>query len=245
MANVYGGTLTEEALSDPNNTHAILLRLIGKEKDVLEIGPATGYMTRVLAGRERCRVTGFELSRVMAEEARPYLHKLIVGDLENQADVAKIDGQFDVALLADVLEHLVEPLQPLRELREHLRPEGRLIASVPNVAHWSVRHALLAGRWDLTDRGIMDRTHLRWYTRRTAVALIRSAGYRVVWRGASYVFPWHWRLGGPRVAAWAQRRSMPAAFDDLFAIQHIFVADRGELKPRPVRPPVQKGNSRL
>ncbi len=228
MTSVYDGALTEAALADPNNTHAILLRLVGNDKEVLEIGPATGYMTRVLSGQQGCRVTGFEINPAAAAAAQPFLKRLIIGDLENPHDLAKIDGPFDVILIADVLEHLAAPEVPLRELRDYLCPGGRLMVSLPNVAHWSVRRALLFGRWELTGRGLMDRTHLRWYTRRTATALIEAAGYRVVTRRCSYVFPAHWRFGiGPRLAAWAQRRTLPKAFDELFAIQHIFEARVG------------------
>lgn len=222
---VYDGTLTDAALADPNNTHAILLRLVGEERNVFEVGPATGYMTQIMAERQNCRVTGFEINAVAATAARPYLQRMIVGDLENPQDLAQVNGQFDVILIADVLEHIAWPVEPLRTLHGCLGSSGRLIVSLPNVGHWSARRALLLGRWDLTDRGLMDRTHLRWYTRRTAVALLESTGYRVVKRRCSYAFPAHWRFGlGPRLAAWAQARAMPGAFDDLFALQHIFVA---------------------
>src|SRR5574341_818219 len=243
MSTVYDGSLTDAALADPNNTHAILLRLVGEAQDVLEIGPATGYMTQVMVQRHQCRVTAFEINAAAASAAKVYVQRLIIGDLENPQDLAQVadppadpagprgatsaraDGQFDVILIADVLEHLAWPVEPLRTLRGCLRSSGRLIVSLPNVAHWSVRRALLLGRWDLTDRGLMDRTHLRWYTRRTAAALLESAGYRVVRRRCSYAFPAHWRFGlGPRLAAWAQARAMPGTFDDLFALQHIFVA---------------------
>ena len=222
---VYGGVLTDAALADPNNTHAILLRLVGRDQEVLEIGCATGYMTRVLATRQGCRVTGFEINAEAARLAQPFLQRLITGDLERAADLAEIAGEFDVVLIGDVLEHLAAPGPALRAFRAHLRPGGRLIVSLPNVAHWSIRRALLAGRWELTDVGLMDRTHLRWYTRRTAAALLEATGYRITLRRASYGFPAHWRLGlGPRLAAWAQARAMLPAFDDLFAMQHIFVA---------------------
>ncbi|MGB8643943.1 MAG: class I SAM-dependent methyltransferase [Anaerolineae bacterium] len=225
METIYTGVLTPAALADPNNTHAILIRLVGEDREVLEIGPATGYMTRILVNEKNCRVTGFELNAQAAAEAAPLLKHLIVGNLENPDDLARLDGRFDVILLADVVEHLAEPSAPLRTLRAHLRPEGRLIVSMPNVAHWSIRRALLTGRWDLTDRGLMDRTHLRWYTLRTAIALLESTGYRILLRRSSYAFPGHWRLGiGPRLAVWAQARRMPTGWDELFAIQHILVA---------------------
>lgn len=221
---VYSGLLTEAALADTNNTHAILLQLVGDHQVVLEIGPATGYMTRVLVERQHCQVTGFEINAEAAALARPFLQQLIVGDLENESDLAHLTGQFDVILIGDVLEHLAEPNIPLRAFHDHLHLTGRLIISLPNVAHWTIRRSLLRGQWDLTDRGVMDRTHLRWYTRRTAMALLYSNGYRVRQRRASYIFPGHRRLGLKRLAIWAQTRAMPGAFDDLFAIQHILVA---------------------
>ncbi len=198
------------------------------DQEILEIGCATGYMTRALVECSRCRVTGFEINPRVASAVQPYLQKLIIGDLEKPADVARIQEQFDVILIADVLEHVAWPEVPLRILRHHLAPSGRLILSLPNVAHWTVRQALLLGKWDLTERGIMDRTHLRWYTRKTAQVLIESCGFRLITRRASYVFPAHWHAGwGQKSAAWAQCHRMPRFLDDLFAVQHIFVAEPG------------------
>lgn len=223
MQPIYTGTVTAAALGDPNNTHSILLRLVPDGSSVLELGCATGYLTRILVEQKGCTVTGFEINETAAQQARPFLHQLFLGDLENSSDVAQIDGIFDVILIADVLEHLQNPDQALGLLRPYLAPKGRLVVSLPNVAHWSVRRLLLSGNWNLTDRGLMDRTHLRWFTRKTAQNLLRSAGFNIVGRRVSYGFPAHWRFGfGQRVATLAQRRTMPGQFDDLFAIQHIF-----------------------
>ena len=86
---------------------------------------------------------------------------------------------FDVIVYGDVLEHLTDPLRALVALNRSLAPDGRVIASVPNVAHLWVRLSLLTGRFDYGERGILDRTHLRFFTRRTFLALLRDAGLAV------------------------------------------------------------------
>ena len=103
---------------------------------------------------------------------------MYVGDLQ-QFDAGELDGSYDVLLFGDTLEHLADPVSVLRRLSTHLAADGTLIVSVPNVANWAIRLMLLSGRFRYTDRGILDRTHLRFYTRRTLVEMIESAGFRV------------------------------------------------------------------
>ena len=87
-------------------------------------------------------------------------------------------GAYDAILFLDVLEHLRDPDGVLRAARDWLRPGGRVLCSLPNVAHWRVRLALARGRFDYTENGLMDATHLRWFTRRTARELLTRAGLR-------------------------------------------------------------------
>jgi SAM-dependent methyltransferase len=87
---------------------------------------------------------------------------------------------FDVLVMSEVLEHLVDPWAALRKLRPLLKPGARVFASSPNAGHHSVIRMLLAGRWDLDDAGVMDRTHLRWFTPGAYRAMFESAGYEVV-----------------------------------------------------------------
>ena len=158
---------------------ANIVRLVGEEKRVLELGPATGYMSRVLRDRG-CAVTGIELDSGMADAARKHLDSLIVGDLEALDLAAELTGQrFDAILAADVLEHLKDPLRVLRELRPFLDDGGYLVASVPNVAHGSVRLALLEGSFPYSERGLLDFTHLRFFTRESLGVLMDSAGFVV------------------------------------------------------------------
>jgi SAM-dependent methyltransferase len=136
-------------------------------------------MTRILRDRG-CQVVAIEIDAEMSAQAEPYCERVILGDLDHMDLEAKLgQDQFDVIVAADVLEHLKDPAAVLRAIKKRLRPGGYLVLSVPNVAHGSVRLALLQGRFDYTDLGLLDRTHLRFFTRQTIVELLRDAGFAV------------------------------------------------------------------
>jgi 2-polyprenyl-3-methyl-5-hydroxy-6-metoxy-1,4-benzoquinol methylase len=167
---------TDVDLSNRNNSHTLMVELIGGNKRVLDVGCATGYLARAL--RERgCTVSGFESDPEAAEEARPHLDRLVVGDVE-RTDLAEAFGEerFDVVVFGDVLEHLRDPLPVLKAAKAVLAERGSVVASIPNIAHGSVRLALMAGRFDYQPLGLLDSTHLRFFTRASIEALFREAG---------------------------------------------------------------------
>jgi 2-polyprenyl-3-methyl-5-hydroxy-6-metoxy-1,4-benzoquinol methylase len=145
---------------------------------VLDIGCASGYLAARLVARG-CAVTGFEVDPRSAALAEAHCERVIVGDLESPHDRATIPDGFDVVLLGDVLEHLVDPWHALRFVRGLVAPGGVVVVSMPNVAAWTVRLALLRGAWRYTETGLLDRTHLRFFTRRTAHELVRGAGFEI------------------------------------------------------------------
>jgi 2-polyprenyl-3-methyl-5-hydroxy-6-metoxy-1,4-benzoquinol methylase len=165
---------------DSDSTHAHVVRMVGQKQRVLELGPAAGYMSAVL--RERgCTVVGVELDPEMAAQAAQFCERMIVGDLE-ELDIEAELGEdcFDVIVAADVLEHLRDPLKTLRTLRPLLKPDGWFVVSLPNVAHASVRLALLEGRFDYQDLGLLDRTHLRFFTHESIAQLFDEAELAMV-----------------------------------------------------------------
>jgi len=111
-----------------------------------------------------------------ADEARPFYRRVIVSGIE-QADLG--DERYDAVVCADVLEHLPEPAAALHKLKRNAVPGALFIVSVPNVAHISIRLMLLAGRFPRMDKGILDRGHLHFFTRRTAGDMLEEAGLRV------------------------------------------------------------------
>ncbi|TMB98842.1 MAG: glycosyltransferase [Chloroflexi bacterium] len=166
-------------LSNENNSHTLLIGLTGRDRTVLEVGPATGYMTRVLKDRG-CRVTAIEIDADAGALAEPYCERLIVADVE-QLDFNEAfgDQRFDVILFGDVLEHLRDPAAVLRKAAAYIAPGGQIIASVPNIAHGSVRLALLKGEFPQTERGLLDSTHLHFFTAQTIATLFSDAGLAV------------------------------------------------------------------
>ncbi len=163
-----------------DSTHARVVRLTGTDRRVLELGPGTGHMTRVLRGRG-CTVVGIEVDPAMAEAASVYCERLIVGDLDRlDLDAELEEDRFDTIVAADVLEHLKDPLSALQRLRAFLRPGGHFVISLPNVAHGSVRLALLQGHFDYQNVGLLDTTHLRFFTRESIGALLDEAELAVV-----------------------------------------------------------------
>ncbi len=169
----YSYAIDPQANDTPNK----VLRLVGRPPKILELGCAMGTMTQILQ-REGCAVTAIEIDAELAEEARPYCERLIVGDLE-QMDFVELFGQqqFDAIIAADVLEHLKEPEHCLKQLRKFLKPEGYWVISIPNVAHSSLVAQLLVGRFPYRDKGLLDFTHLRFFTRKDLEEMLLKTGY--------------------------------------------------------------------
>jgi len=162
-----------------NSSQTLALEAVGSDKRVLDVGCATGYLARALVERG-CVVTGVEYDAVAAAVARPSLAELVVADL-NDVDLAdQFPGQlFDSIVFGDVLEHLTDADRVLRSATKLLAAGGSVVISVPNVTHGSLRLALLQGRWDYRESGLLDRTHLRFFTRESMLAMARGAGLAI------------------------------------------------------------------
>jgi 2-polyprenyl-3-methyl-5-hydroxy-6-metoxy-1,4-benzoquinol methylase len=160
------------------SSHMLVVGLVPEGARVLEFGCATGYMSEVLKSRKGCKVTGVEISPEAAEVAREHCERVIVGDAE-ELDYGQLLGKqrFEAILFADVLEHLKRPSDVLERIRPFLSRRGKVIASIPNIAHGSVRLALLAGEFRYRELGLLDSTHLRFFTRAGIHDLFEGAGF--------------------------------------------------------------------
>jgi len=163
-----------------NNAHSYALHMAGFNKSVLEVGCSAGYFTRALVD-QGCRVVGVEIDPEAAAVASTWAEEVVVGDLEHDEVWGRIgDHQFDVVLFGDVLEHLHDPLTTLRRAVRALAPSGTVIISIPNIAHGDVRMALLRGTFPYRDTGLLDRTHLRFFTKDSMRELCVQAGLVIV-----------------------------------------------------------------
>lgn len=161
------------------DSHAAQLRAVPHGSRVLELGCATGYISKVLQ-EHGCRVTGVDVSAEYLERARPYCERVVQADLDRMDLGELLAGEaYDVVLAGDVLEHLVDPGKVLAAVRGLLSPGGQVVATIPNIAHADVRLALGLGRFDYRRLGLLDETHLRFYTPHTGRALFEAAGYVV------------------------------------------------------------------
>jgi SAM-dependent methyltransferase len=168
-------TSSYQLKSDPHSSHAVILGRLGEGRGrrALDVGAADGFLAELLT-RQGWQVTALERDPAQAAKARGRCHEVIVADLDSA--ILHLEGVFDAIVYGDVLEHLSDPLPVLVALNRSLAAGGRVIVSVPNVAHLWVRLSLLLGRWDYGDRGILDRTHLRFFTRRSFVRFLGDAG---------------------------------------------------------------------
>ncbi len=160
------------------NERCEVLELIpNRPNSVLELGCGKGVFGRLLKEKYNCKVTGIELFEDAAKVAEMNIDKVYNESLD-AFDFDKLD-KYDLIIANDVLEHLMYPWKTVRALREHLDYGGYFMASIPNVQNHKVMTALLKGRWDYADAGIMDRTHLRFFTKTTAAELFSKNGYNV------------------------------------------------------------------
>ena len=163
----------------PDMSQSVILDLVGRDKRVLDVGCAGGYIARALI-RQGCVVSGVEQDSESAAGAKDDLERLVIGDLETLDLVNEFgEGSFDAVVFGDVLEHLRDPHDALLQARRLLTPRGAVVVSIPNIAHGDIRLALLAGRWTYTDRGLLDDTHLRFFDRDGVERLMRNAGFTI------------------------------------------------------------------
>lgn len=159
-------------------THDSVLSQIPAGCRVLDVGCATGYLGSNLR-QKGCEVSGIDINQSAIDEIPTAVYKHLICANLDDCDAAPFGAEFDVIVAADVLEHCLRPERVLALLLEMLRPKGRIIVSLPNVAHASVRLALLVGRFEYADIGILDRTHLHLYTRASARRLVEEAGLTI------------------------------------------------------------------
>ena len=146
---------------------------------ILEIGCGTGDTGALALRDQRCaRYCGVELVPEVAEQATSKLSEVVVGDIE-RIRLPWDPGSFDALIMSEVLEHLADPWTVLRRLRPLMRPGALVLASSPNVSHGSVIWGLVRGEFTLTDEGLMDRTHLRWFTPSSYRQMFEDCGFVV------------------------------------------------------------------
>jgi 2-polyprenyl-3-methyl-5-hydroxy-6-metoxy-1,4-benzoquinol methylase len=145
---------------------------------ILDVGCSRGRFGETLrAANPDWRLYGIEPDPAMVDEARPHYEEVTCGFFPDDLPAGRT---FDCIVFNDVLEHVVDPWETLRAATGFLAPGGRVVASIPNVRHYIVvRDLFLRGRWDYADWGVLDRTHLRFFTRSSIAALFESADLEI------------------------------------------------------------------
>lgn len=147
---------------------------------VLDVGCGAGALGAALREERGVEVVGLELSADAAAHARERLDAVVEADLDQLDDLPFEPGSFDAMVFGDVLEHLHDPHRLLRVLRPWLADDGALVCSIPNVGHWSVVLPLLTqDRWPYADAGLLDRTHVHFFTLAEAELMLRECGFAI------------------------------------------------------------------
>ncbi len=213
----------------PSSSHNQLVTAAGpgRGKLMIDVGCARGLLGQEMQATG-WRVLGVEVDDADAKLAAAILTRVHHGTLDTL--LGTIGEPVEAIVFADVLEHLVDPVAALTTAHTLLERGGRLLVSIPNVAHASMRWSLMRGRFDYTDRGILDRTHVRFYTKRTAVALVQEAGFTIerIWGAPAPI-----ELVWPRLASSALGRTLlqvndglPRLWPNMFAYQILISATR-------------------
>ncbi len=163
--------------ADENYGWTKLFELFETESKVLDIGCSSGNFGKVLIDQKQCTVVGIDVNEDDLKLAAKKLSKVLKKDIER--DSLSGLGTFDYILMADVIEHLVDPVSALKKIKKLLKPHGKLIFSVPNMANIANRIELLGGRFEYTKFGLLDETHVHYYDRSEFEKVMSRAGFTV------------------------------------------------------------------
>jgi methionine biosynthesis protein MetW len=153
--------------------------LVPEEAFVLDVGCSTGKLGEKLINEKNCRVFGIDFSPKSIKIASKRLNKAILFDLDS-GKLPFANNKFDVIIFADVLEHIKRPDLVLKKFKKILKDDGLVIVSIPNIGYVSSRIRHLFGKWDYYETGLMDKTHIRFFTFKTMSELFLNSGYCIV-----------------------------------------------------------------
>ena len=158
-----------------------LLFLSVQTERILEIGCGAGIFGLEIKKRQRCEIWGIEIVEGQAQKASAILDKVIIGDVAER--LRDLPGRyFDCIVCNDILEHLVDPYTLLDDLKRYVTAEGVLVISIPNVRYYRVLKCLLFhGDWEYKDSGVLDKTHLRFFTRKSIIRTLEESGWRTAY----------------------------------------------------------------
>lgn len=218
----------EQTPSHDDYNPDLLAFLPANMKRVIEVGSSSGAMAKAYrAANPACEYVGIEIEPAYAEASKRHCSSVICGDVE-KLDDATFGSLFpaDCWVFGDALEHLYDPWALLRRIRARLGPDSRIVACVPNAQHWSLQASLACGQFRYQSSGLLDRTHIRWFTRITLFELFASSGFQVV-SGFPRIFDEPQReqfLPAIRAMAQAAGSDPQQAVDDALPMQWVVMA---------------------
>lgn len=182
-------------MTDPFKIHPptidrLSLSLVPENSRVCDLGCGNGRLGELMKKKLNCEVVGVEQDAQKAKTAALKIKKVIVGDLENPKIQSRIlkEEKFDLIFASAILEHLKRPEEVLNNLKKALQKNGVVIITLPNIAYWPTRFKLLFGKFDYTQSGILDKTHLRFFTLPSAIKFIeKDCGLKI--EAVDFEFP--------------------------------------------------------
>jgi 2-polyprenyl-3-methyl-5-hydroxy-6-metoxy-1,4-benzoquinol methylase len=179
---------------DGANTE-LLFMLPTDARTVVEIGCAEGnFAAAYRAINPSVRYLGVELFEEAAQKASSKMDTVITGNIEQSEVFSKLEAELgntkiDVLVFFDVLEHLIDPWSILAKFRQLMSPNGRCVVCIPNISHWTILAGLLHGEWEYGDSGLLDRTHLRFFTKKSMIELFQNTGWQIEALSPRIAFP--------------------------------------------------------
>ncbi|NMC36083.1 class I SAM-dependent methyltransferase [Candidatus Beckwithbacteria bacterium] len=175
MPYIYKGT-------DPFSSHNKIARLVVNHKspitDILDVGCNKGFIGQVLKENGwQGQISGLDKDKTYKKDVLKLKYKKFYEI--NLEDTFKLEGKFDAIIIGDVLEHLVNPIRALKQLKTYLKPKGIFIISLPNIANFYIRLSLLLGKFDYAEKGILDIDHKYFYTQKTALAMLKKSTLKI------------------------------------------------------------------
>jgi 2-polyprenyl-3-methyl-5-hydroxy-6-metoxy-1,4-benzoquinol methylase len=160
---------------------ARVVRMVGNNKRVLEVGSGPGAITRILGSINGCKVTALEVDPEAIAIVKSYCDDVISADLNDPSwPLLLNEVAFDRVVAADVLEHVYKPLEVLHGMKSLLAKDGEIIVSLPHIGHAGIAASLLLADFTYRDWGLLDRTHIRFFALKNIDELFRSAGLSIL-----------------------------------------------------------------